>query len=84
MYQHVLDRAKIGSGTRLLDCGCGAGRFAQMAADRGALVAGIDAAEQLIAIAAQRTPDGDFRTGDLEALPWPDLWFEVVTGFSAF
>ncbi len=36
------------------------------------LVAGIDAAEQLIDIAAERTPDGDFRTGDLEALPWPD------------
>lgn len=69
---HILDQAKIGSGIRVLDCGCGAGRFARMAADRGGLVAGIDAAEQLIDIAAERTPDGDFRTGDLEALPWPD------------
>jgi SAM-dependent methyltransferase len=84
VYEHVLDQAKIGSGTRVLDCGCGAGRFARMAADRGASVAGIDAAEQLIAIAAERTRDGDFRTGDLEALPWPDDSFEVVTGFSAF
>jgi SAM-dependent methyltransferase len=83
-YQHVLDRANIGSGTRVLDCGCGAGRFARMAADRGATVAGIDAAEQLIAIAAKRTPNGDFRTGDLEALPWPEDAFDVVTGFSAF
>ncbi|HEU4907871.1 MAG TPA: class I SAM-dependent methyltransferase [Propionibacteriaceae bacterium] len=84
VYQHVLDRARIGSGTKVLDCGCGAGRFARMAADRGAKVAGIDAAEQLIAIAAERTPDGDFRTGDLEALPWPEDAFDVVTGFSAF
>lgn len=84
VYQHVLDRAKIGSGTRVLDCGCGAGRFARMAADRGAMVAGIDAAEQLIAIAAERTPSGDFRTGDLEALPWPEDAFDVVSGFSAF
>jgi SAM-dependent methyltransferase len=84
VYEHVLDQAKIGSGTRVLDCGCGAGRFARMAADRGASVAGVDAAEQLIAIAAERTRDGDFRTGDLEALPWPDDLFEVVTGFSAF
>lgn len=84
VYQHVLDRAKIGSGTRVLDCGCGAGRFLRMAADRGALVAGIDAAEELIAIAAERTTDGDFQTGDLEALPWPDDSFDLVTGFSAF
>jgi SAM-dependent methyltransferase len=66
VYEHVLDRAKIGSGTRVLDCGCGAGRFAQMAADRGASVAGTDAAEELIEIAAERTPDGDFRVGDLD------------------
>ncbi len=84
VYQHVLDRAQIGSGTRVLDCGCGAGRFARMAANRGAIVAGIDAAGELIAIAAQRTPEGDFRVGDLEALPWADDSFDVVTGFSAF
>ena len=84
VYEHVLDRAKIGSGTRVLDCGCGAGRFAQMAVDRGASVAGIDAAKELIEIAAERTPEGDFRVGDLEALPWPDNSFDVVTGFSAF
>lgn len=84
LYERVLDRAKIGLGTRVLDCGCGAGRFARMAADRGAKVAGIDAAEGLIAIAAERTPSGDFRVGDLEALPWPEKSFDVVTGFNAF
>jgi SAM-dependent methyltransferase len=84
VYEHVLDRAKIGSGTRVLDCGSGAGRFARMAADRGASVAGIDAAKELIEIAAERTPEGDFRVGDLEALPWPEDSFDVVTGFSAF
>lgn len=84
VYEHVLDRAKIATGSKVLDCGCGAGRFAWMAADRGATVAGIDAAEQLITIAAERTPGGDFRRGDLEALPWPDGSFDVVTGFSAF
>jgi SAM-dependent methyltransferase len=84
VYEHVLDRTRIGSGTRVLDCGCGAGRFTRMAADRGAIVAGIDAAEKLIEIASERTPDGDFRLGDLETLPWPDDSFDVVTGFSAF
>lgn len=83
-YEHVLARARIGTGTRVLDCGCGAGRFARLAADRGAQVAGIDAASQLVEIAAKRTPEGNFRVGDLEALPWPDGSFDVATGFSAF
>ena len=39
--------------TRILDCGCGAGRFARMAAERGASVAGIDASEAMIAIASR-------------------------------
>jgi SAM-dependent methyltransferase len=84
VYEHVLDRAEIGSRGRVLDCGCGAGRFARMAADRGASVAGIDASEELIKIAAERVPGGDFRVGDIEALPWDDDSFDVVTGFSAF
>jgi SAM-dependent methyltransferase len=84
IYEHVLDRAGIASGVRVLDCGCGAGRFARLAADRGAIVAGIDAAQALIETAAQRTPEGDFRVGDMEALPWPDESFDVVTGLSSF
>jgi SAM-dependent methyltransferase len=84
VYEHVLDRAEIGSGRRVLDCGCGAGRFTRMAADRGANVAGIDASEKLIEIAAERVPEGDFRAGDIEALPWENDSFDVVTGFSAF
>jgi SAM-dependent methyltransferase len=84
LYEHVLDRTEIGPGTSVLDCGCGAGRFARMAADRGASVAGIDASEELIEIAAERAPEGDFRAGDIEALPWDEDSFDVVTGFSAF
>jgi SAM-dependent methyltransferase len=84
VYEHVLERAEISSGSRVLDCGCGAGRFARMAADRGASVAGMDASAELIEIAAERVPEGDFRAGDIEALPWQDNSFNLVTGFSAF
>ena len=83
-YQHALERADVRPGIRVLDCGCGAGRFARMAADRGASVAGIDASAELIAIASERTKEGDFRVGDIEALPWDDDSFDLVTGFSAF
>ena len=84
VYEHVLERAGIGTGTRVLDCGCGAGRFAGMAADRGAEVTGIDAASALIGIASERVPAAEFRVGDIEALPWHDDVFDVVTGFSSF
>jgi len=84
VYEHVLDRARIVPGSDVLDCGCGAGRFARMAAQRGASVAGIDASGELIGIAATRVPEGDFRPGDIEALPWEDDSFDVVTGFSSF
>lgn len=84
VYEHVLDRAQVGPGSTVLDCGCGAGRFARMAADRGAEVAGIDASGELIDVAAGRTPEGDFRVGDLESLPWEADSFDLVTGFSSF
>jgi SAM-dependent methyltransferase len=84
LYRHVLERVPVGSGTNLLDVGCGAGRFCRIAADRGAQVAGIDAAGPLVEIAQERIPDGDFRVGEMEDLPWADDTFDVVTGFNSF
>jgi ubiquinone/menaquinone biosynthesis C-methylase UbiE len=84
VYEAVLERTHVGSGTRYLDVGCGAGMAAQIAAARGAQVSGIDAADALLAIARARTPAGDFRQGDLEALPFEDHSFDVVTGFNSF
>jgi SAM-dependent methyltransferase len=84
VYEHVLERAEIGAGTSVLDCGCGAGRFAGMAVERGAEVTGIDASSELVEIAAGRVPSAEFRTGDIEALPWDDDTFDAVTGFSSF
>jgi SAM-dependent methyltransferase len=84
VYEHVLAGAGVGPGTAVLDCGCGAGRFVSLAAERGAGVAGIDAAKDLVEIAASRSPRADLRVGDIESLPWPDDSFDVVTGFSTF
>lgn len=74
----------VGPGATLLDVGCGAGGAAAIAAGLGATVAGVDAAEALLQIARERLPDADFRTGDIEVLPFPDATFDVVTGFNAF
>jgi SAM-dependent methyltransferase len=78
----LFDRAHVGSGTRLLDIACGSGYAANVAAGRGAEVCGLDASEALIAIARARTPAGDFRVGDMFALPFDDGRFDVATSFN--
>jgi SAM-dependent methyltransferase len=82
-WHAVADAAGIGEGTSLLDLGCGNGAFCSFAADRGAIVHGLDAEPDSIAQAIQAVPDGEFRLGLMEMLPWPDASFDVVTGFNA-
>ena len=74
----MLDAAEVGKGTRFLDLGCGGGGATILAFEQGALVTGLDAAANLIAIAQKRIPSGDFRVGDLEDLPFDDDFFDVT------
>jgi SAM-dependent methyltransferase len=80
----VAEATGIGPGTRVLDVGCGSGELCALAAERGAVVAGIDAAEGMVAIARRRLPGADLRVGPMETLPWDDGAFDVVTAFNAF
>lgn len=84
LYPPVLDAAAVGSGTRLLDVGCGTGVAAEVASRRGARVSGLDAAAASIELARERVPAGDFVVGEMEALPYADAAFDVVTSFNAF
>lgn len=45
-------------------------------------MSGLDASERLIAIARARTPEGDFRVGDMFELPFADDSFDVATSFN--
>lgn len=83
-YEAVFDWYGLKTRAAYCDVGCGSGMAAQLAAARGATVSGIDAAENLLGIARNRVPDGDFRQGDLEALPFADGAFDLVTGFNSF
>jgi len=80
--QLLFDRLDVGDGVRLLDIACGSGFAAHLASGRSALVTGVDAAEALVAIARVRTPNGDFRVGDMFALPFADDTFDVATSFN--
>jgi SAM-dependent methyltransferase/alkylhydroperoxidase family enzyme len=71
----------IGSGDRVLDIACGSGLAVELCAARGATVAGLDASPRLIAIARDRSPQGDLRVGDMHVLPWADNTFDAVTSF---
>jgi SAM-dependent methyltransferase len=83
-YDMLLRETAVGASTAFLDIGCGSGWFCQMAAALGAQVSGLDAAEPLLAIARERVPQGDFRTGEMEELPYADQTFDVVAGINAF
>jgi SAM-dependent methyltransferase len=78
LWEAMLEGALVGSGTRFLDAGCGGGGGSVLAAERGAQVSGLDAAEGLITISRERVPNGDFRVGDIESLPFDDEVFDAV------
>jgi len=80
--QLVFDHLGVGPSTRYLDVACGSGFAANLASRREATVTGLDASETLIDIARARTPDGDFRVGDMYALPFDNGAFDVVTSFN--
>ena len=84
LFEAVLDAAGVGEGTQVLDVGCGSGLALVMAARRGAVPAGVDVSEPLLAVARERLPDADLRVGDMEALPFADRSFDVVLGVNAF
>jgi SAM-dependent methyltransferase/alkylhydroperoxidase family enzyme len=80
-YVTMHHRLNIGVDDRLLDMACGSGLAVEMATLRGAHCAGIDASPRLIAVAQDRSPEADLRVGDMNALPWDDRSFDVVTSF---
>ena len=82
-YETAIGHLGIGSGQRVLDLGCGTGVFLRAAADRGAQVVGLDAADGLLEIARERVPEADLHIGDMQDLPFGDDSFDVVTGFSS-
>lgn len=80
-YTSIHHRLGLVGGERLLDVACGSGLAIELARARGATCAGIDASERLVAVARDRNPEADIRVGDMNALPWDDAAFDVVTSF---
>ena len=83
-YEEAIHRVGIGAGMRVLDVGCGTGRFLKAAADVGSDAWGLDASEELLEIARDRVPAAELSLGDMQALPYAEDTFDVVTGFNSF
>jgi SAM-dependent methyltransferase len=83
-YEAALRRVDLQPGQLVLDIACGVGAFLRLVAYRDARAFGIDASEALIDFARERMPDADLRVGDMEALPYENDTFDLVTGFNAF
>lgn len=83
LFAHVLGQTAVAERTRLLDVACGSGYAARMAARRGAEITGLDITPELLEIATERLPTGRFVLGPMDALPFPEPEFDVVTMFSA-
>ena len=83
-YAETLRRVELERGAAVLDVGCGSGVFLRLAADRGARASGLDASEELVALARRRVPEADVRVGEMQQLPYDDASFDLVAGFNAF
>lgn len=77
----LIAAAEIGTGTRVLDVGCGSGEFLALLRERGAIAAGVDPAEGMRRLAA--ATGAEVRAGDAEHLPYPDGTFDVVAAINA-
>jgi 2-polyprenyl-3-methyl-5-hydroxy-6-metoxy-1,4-benzoquinol methylase len=71
--------ARVAPGERVLDMGCGEGRFTEAIADAGAQVTGADVAAEPLRRARARRPDLELSLIEPEG-PWPyeDASFDVV------
>ena len=83
LHRAVLTALGPVAGARLLDVGCGVGLMLRSAESRGALVSGVDTAVELLEIARWALPDADLRVGDVDALPFDNGTFDVVTACTA-
>lgn len=72
-------RAGVRAGDRVLDLGCGDGRFTQEIARMGAKPVGVEVAQAAIDRARAGHPDLDFRLAPIDGpLPLDDVSFDVV------
>ena len=69
-------------GVRVLEVGCGTGRWLAELALLGCDVAGADISEEMLKLASGAVT-GDLRKADAESLPWPSECFDCVLSINS-
>lgn len=77
----MLERCGDVRGLRVLDVGCGEGRFCRKLYELGAHTVGLDPTVALLALARSRHPEGEYVEGVAEALPFEDGAFDIVVSY---
>lgn len=81
MDPEMLRQAEPIAGSRVLDAGCGEGRFSRMLAKRGAHVIGIDPVLPLLHRAIFRDPSTRCARAGAEAIPMVANTFDIVVSY---
>jgi SAM-dependent methyltransferase len=83
IHELVVERLDPQPGDELLDLACGTGAVAELSAERGARVTGVDLAPALIETAKERAAERgleiDYRIGDAERLDFPAASFDKLS-----
>src|SRR5918994_1402120 len=75
----LISKAGELAGRRVLDVGCGTGRWTALLAAHGAEAIGIDRSETMLAEARRRRPGLDFQQMDATRLDFPEDFFDLAT-----
>jgi SAM-dependent methyltransferase len=76
--RYVGERSGELAGKRVLDLGCGRGRWVKEYAERGAVVTGVDVSSDAVELLRPRFPSHVFVCGDLAALDLEPASFEIA------
>lgn len=71
-------------GEKILDWGCGNGRFCEILRDKDIDYYGVDVSEKMIEIAKTQHPKAKFQIVDSLNLPFPENFFNKVFSFAVF
>ena len=77
LFDALIEAADLTSG-RVLDVGCGTGRFVATLAERGVRAAGVDPSPEMLEVARRKNPRAVLKRAIAERLPFKDGWFDRV------